>query len=499
MKVLVAICLGICFFSLASAWNGTSPLINYVRAPDPYYNYIVSSNVTKELGFTIYNLYLTSQQWLNASVASNSIWTHWVQLCIPNYYQESQAFLWIGDGTTAAFDQPPSDFGEFGLLTNLICEVSQSVVGYIRAIPNEPITFYGDWQKKSRMEDAVIAYTWAHMINYTTDYNWLARFPMTKACIKAMDAIQDFALKQAGITISKFVVSGASKRGWTAWMVGAVQDPRVSGIIPIVAPVGNIIPQFNEQYQSYNGFSFAIADYADQHLLPGWLNTNEIVDNVLQYIDPLNYPEAMAAIPKYVIVASQDEFFMPDAAQYYWNSLPGEKYLWIVENADHALFLNIVEVVTSITEFYLSTFNERHLRPTYYWNITNNGQTITFVDTSLKGNIVAATVWMNQNNPNRDWRFITCPDVTECLNLNAYFEPLTLNPVQPGVYQFTLEQPIPNHYSAFFIEVQYEIVDEVMRVSSDMSILPQGKYPFPPCGAECTCKWNCTYSQPSSK
>jgi PhoPQ-activated pathogenicity-related protein len=32
-----------------------------------------------------------------------------------------------------------------------------------------------------------------------------------------MDAIQDFALKISNINIQKFMIAGASKRGWTTW------------------------------------------------------------------------------------------------------------------------------------------------------------------------------------------------------------------------------------------------------------------------------------------
>ena len=34
------------------------------------------------------------------------------------------------------------------------------------------------------------------------------------------------------LEVSKFVVAGASKRGWTTWTTGAV-DPRVVGIEPV--------------------------------------------------------------------------------------------------------------------------------------------------------------------------------------------------------------------------------------------------------------------------
>jgi len=303
-----------------------------------------------------------------------------------------------------------------------------------------------------------------------------------------MDAIQQFVVSKSLPPISNFVVGGASKRGWTTWMVGAMADPRVSAIVPIVAPISNIVPQFNEQYQSYDEFSFAVDDYIDEGIF-GWVNTPEFLA-LLKNIDPKTYPQALGAIPKYVIVASLDEFFMPDSAQYYWNDIPGEKYLWIVQNADHSLAQQVLQVVISLGEFYVSTYDGFQLRPTYYWNITNEGKTITFTDTSLKGNIDDAYVWISANNPARDWRLYTCNNPNCKSNVSFISAPLIA--IGNGVYQYTMADPLPGTYTAFYIEVQYALLGPFggWRVTSDMSIIPL-KLPYPPC-PNCSCKWNCS-------
>ena len=42
-----------------------------------------------------------------------------------------------------------------------------------------------DPRQKSRSEDSIIAYTWAHFINNgTNEPFWLLRLPMTKVCLK---------------------------------------------------------------------------------------------------------------------------------------------------------------------------------------------------------------------------------------------------------------------------------------------------------------------------
>ena len=49
-----------------------------------------------------------------------------------------------------------------------------------------------------------------------------------------LDAVQAFARQEFNHKIEKFVVSGASKRGWTTWLTGAV-DARVRAIAPMTS------------------------------------------------------------------------------------------------------------------------------------------------------------------------------------------------------------------------------------------------------------------------
>jgi PhoPQ-activated pathogenicity-related protein len=57
--------------------------------------------------------------------------------------------------------------------------------------------------------------------------------PLRQAVVRAMDATTEFITKTHNAAVQKFIVAGASKRGWTTWTTGAV-DSRVIAIIPIV-------------------------------------------------------------------------------------------------------------------------------------------------------------------------------------------------------------------------------------------------------------------------
>ena len=57
--------------------------------------------------------------------------------------------------------------------------------------------------------------------------------------------------------INGWLVSGASKRGWTSWIVGAVTPtpdlPNVIAIAPLVPIVPDLIPEIHRQWKSYDG------------------------------------------------------------------------------------------------------------------------------------------------------------------------------------------------------------------------------------------------------
>ena len=94
----------------------------------------------------------------------------------------------------------------------------------------------------------MVAYTWRKFIDLKRagDPNadmWPLRLPMVKAVVRAMDATEDFlskcdeCIKRPDKTTS-FITMGASKRGWTTWLTGAV-DKRVIAMAPIVMDAAN--------------------------------------------------------------------------------------------------------------------------------------------------------------------------------------------------------------------------------------------------------------------
>lgn len=113
------------------------------------------------------------------------------------------------------------------VLTAAIAMETKSVVGCLFQIPEEATTFSSDPIQKSRTEDAIIAFTWDHFLKDPSQPEWLLRFPMVKASLRAMDTITAFVAQkfpEDEYALDYYTVLGASKRGWTTWDV-AVVDP----------------------------------------------------------------------------------------------------------------------------------------------------------------------------------------------------------------------------------------------------------------------------------
>jgi len=314
-----------------------------VNMPDPTYKYNIVANSTDILGYNTYIINLISQTWLTANDSDSSIWRHWLVVCVPPKIEFDTGTLFITDGSTN--DGQPKGMGP----AKILCESSHAVTAELHQIPNEPISFKKEFPPVRRNEDGIIAYTWAHFLNDTSQPYWILRMPMVKASVRAMDTIQDLVNKKLKLKkpVNYFIVTGASKRSWTAWLTAAV-DKRVIAVIPIVMDLLNLIPNINHHWQAYGNWSFALDDYLEMGLMK---HVNEPVFKDLAAIeDPLVYKERLT-MPKYIIASCGDEFFLPDDTRYYLNALLGEVHYRIVPNAEHSLWGHALDVTFSAQAF----------------------------------------------------------------------------------------------------------------------------------------------------
>jgi PhoPQ-activated pathogenicity-related protein len=312
-----------------------------------------------------------------------------------------------------------------------------SIVAELGTVPNQPLVFT-DSKDEQRYEDNLIAYT---RVKYmaTRDPSWLVRLAMVKSGVRAMDAMQEFSASDAGgqWKIDNFVVAGGSKRGWTTWLVGVV-DQRVIAIVPLVIDALNSEVITQHHFEAYGFFSPALNDYVRHGLFPDKVGTPEYRE-ILAIEDPYNYRRReRLKIPKFLINASGDQFFLPDNSQFYFDELPEPKWLRYVENAKHNLEGS--DARESLAAFYLSVL-EGKSRPKFSWKRTTDGTLhVTVKETPREVN-----VWQASNPDARDFRVDT---------IGKAYTKSRLEPQSDGTYLASVEKPAKG-FTAFFVELVY--------------------------------------------
>lgn len=418
-------------FLAAGPYN--QPLDHYVAAPDSHYKYELVKTVPGQ-GYTAYVIDLTSQQWRSESEVDRPMWKHWLTIVRPDDVKGDTGMLYITGGsvTQAAPTGATRDNIEAAM-------TSHSVVAELRGIPNEPLIFSDD--KKPRTEDAIIAYTWVKFLK-TGDDTWPLRMPMTKAAVRAMDTVTSFCATPAGgnVKVTKFVVTGASKRGWTTWTTAAA-DKRVVAIIPMVIDTLNTQKAFEHHYQAYGSYSAAVHDYVEAGLMKV-AGTPEY-HALMKLEDPYSYRERYT-MPKFIINSAGDQYFLPDSSQFYFDALPGEKYLRYVPNTNHSLNADARE---SLLAFY-DAFLRGQARPRFSWKFEKNGDIrVITVDRPTE-----VKLWTATNPDKRDFRLESIGPAYKSAVLAA----------NGKVYIGRIEK-LTKGWTAYFVELTYP---------------SGGKYPF---------------------
>jgi len=462
----------LCLFSVTFS----TPLDDYVHAYDPTYNWTLHSTIEGDF-YTAYVVELISQTWMTPQQSDSSVWRHWLTICVPDYIDPTKAphaNIYIDGGGTHA--SAPTDVD---LLTEFLCMTTQAISCALTQIPNEPVVFKHDGVRRS--EDAFIAYTWSHFLNNTKEPIWLARLPMTKAVVRAMDAVQEFVAKELPdlTPVKDFVVAGASKRGWTTWTTGAV-DKRVLAMVPMVMPILNIVPNMNHHYQAYGGWSFALDDYLKLGLM-AYLNSEQFVE-MAAIVDPWSYRQRLT-MPKLILCAAGDEFFLPDSAQFFMNGLPDEKYLNIIPDAEHSLATAYIDVGTSIATFF-NLVATKTRRPQYSYKLTYSNTTAS-IEVWTKDTPSYVTVYYayTMSTTLRDFRLVKCGQLNSTCIQPIVWLPRILQPFSDGYYKVDMDAP-EFGWLGFLVELEYQFGFDVWTSTTEVNIVPN-RMPFPPCGNHC--------------
>uniref|UniRef100_A0A2C9LAQ2 Uncharacterized protein n=1 Tax=Biomphalaria glabrata TaxID=6526 RepID=A0A2C9LAQ2_BIOGL len=474
-------CVSLCWLLLTTVFQAmATPLDDYVNAPDATYNYRYLSTFTGP-DYAVHILNMTSQTWLTNQVTTTPVWWHYVSIIIPSeiVYKDT-GFFWISSGSS--LDGLPTAKSKHIEMFTAIAVKTKTVCGVINQVPFQPIVFQDDPSRKQRYEDAVIAWTWKKFLDNGTNPEILLRLPMTKAVVRGMDTMVDFTKPYTGNELKKFVIGGESKRGWTTWTTAAV-DKRVIGMVPTVMDLLNTQKNLHHHFRSLGGWTFEFEDYYNEIVT---YNLDSPTMPLMQaVIDPLSYKDRYT-MPKMIVTTSGDEFFLPDDSYYYFDQLPGPKFLRIIPNAEHSMEGHMMSNILAIEGFYLNILQGASF-PTISWvrGARSTSGTIT-VSTSVVPSKVTVYYAKTLDGVRRDFRLVVKDPVTGGPKVHpVVWLSKDATKISPTQYQAQVDTPMIG-WAAFFIQLQFPGPDNsTMEFTTEANIIPD-TFPFPDCyGTSC--------------
>lgn len=388
-RLILPLLISICALLPAKvAADPSGVLDRYVSAKDPSFKYEERAAITID-GVEIVELQMVSQTWRGIP------WKHRVFILKPReVVRPGQGVLIVAGGSWKDDYEPMlADTSRVpGAARMFISAASRlgSVVTVVSNVPFQPM-FDG------RKEDELIAYTLDQYLE-TGDESWPLLLPMVKSASAAMDLTQRYAQDQWDIGIERFTVSGASKRGWTTWLVGAV-DERVNAIAPIVIDMLNMGEQMHHQIDTWGTYSNMIDPYTRLNIV-GRFDTPR-GEALRTIIDPYAYRDRLAGIQKTVLLGTNDPYWPVDAANVYWDGLPGNKTLVNVPNAGHKMETGIFSIIGWLVDTHRAAAGEVEL-PRPDWTSVMTPDRCT-VEVASQHPPTHANLWW-ADAPTRDFR-----------------------------------------------------------------------------------------------
>ncbi|EKF2138804.1 PhoPQ-regulated protein [Salmonella enterica] len=352
-------------------------------------------------GVMLQRFNLNSQTWSPQGVVSPERWQNGVDIYIPDSAREKNALVVINNGSNnngSGTPVAPTNFNEEEL--SRIAIATRTVVISVSNVPNQVLSYQGVTTPLG--EDNSVAYSWKLFIGDTHKYQDASlHIPM------AASVSQAFRLAKKELTqqnINKFIVTGASKRGWAAWLT-ALSDPDVGAVVPFAMDLLNTQKSLEHMYQSYGkNWPVAFYPYYNQGI-DQQVGTDKFA-RLMRLEDPLTYLNTdmgdRLKIDKYIINASGDDFYVPDNSHFYYGLLPGSKSLRVVPNSTHNGILSVAE--QSLITF-VNRFQEKQKLPEITENVQSRGDGKKELVVNFSEKPVAILQWTARNPAARDFRY----------------------------------------------------------------------------------------------
>ncbi|CAH1784288.1 unnamed protein product [Owenia fusiformis] len=367
--------LGLCIVGCTAVanhpWSSWTPLDDYVHRPDSSYSWREVASYSKP-GAQVYVVNMTSQIWKDATVTTRSLWWHFLVIALPTNVEHWDAsFVYISNGNNEDIN-PPHENQYRVNASSMYAAAMGAPVAYLMHIPNQHMYFVDDPDQIRRREDGITAWTWMQWltVNNATDPDLLIRLPMIKATVRAFDTVAAFAKeKDSRYNIDKFMPAGESKRGWTTWMVGAV-DRRVFAMTPMVLSILNFKQVLMKHWQSLGGWTFAFGDFYTEGVTAHFDNPN--LQLMADVVDPFSYRHRLD-MPKMYIQGASDEFFQCDDSSYFYPEMKQPFFLVNLENTGHNLRGHDARIFSNNVAFFHNALAGRPW-PSIEWEIQNDDE-----------------------------------------------------------------------------------------------------------------------------
>ncbi|HZP83830.1 MAG TPA: PhoPQ-activated protein PqaA family protein [Chthonomonadaceae bacterium] len=430
MKRTLSLCYTLFLLAVGLTNRAGADLDAYLKRPEPAYKWEKRSETTVN-GGTVTDLHLVSQVWQGIT------WEHRLQIFRPAHVAHPEFCTLLNTGGNGSDKET-----QMGLM---IAQASGTLFAILYNIPNQPL--YG-----GKVEDELVVHTWLKYLE-TGDESWPLHFPMAKAVLKAMDAIQAYTNEQKLPPVTGFLITGASKRGWTTWLAGASQDKRIKAIAPMVIDTLNLPAQVPHQLQAYGKPSEQVSDYTNAGLLEK-LNTPEGM-KLVALEDPYSYRDRLT-LPKLIILGTNDRYWAQDALNLYWDGLKGPKWVSYTPNSGHGLE-DRMHVFSTLSAF-ANAIASQQKWPQMRWKYTeNSGDAELFLGSDIPAK--SARLW-HVSAPTQDFR-----------DAKWTSEPMTET---QGGFTGRLDDP-KEGYAAMFGEATYEIGGKTFTLSTQIKILSAKK------------------------
>jgi PhoPQ-activated pathogenicity-related protein len=414
-------------------------LKDYIARPDPDFGW--TERTRGRLGRTEYvELSLVSQEWRGVT------WKHQLYVVKPSTLnpQVTHGMLVIAGRSWKDEYAHPTTEASLPKSAPVYAELAEKLgtpVAVLLQVPFQPMF-------DNLTEDWLIAHTFEQYLD-SGESDWPLLLPMVKSCVRAMDAVQGYTKTKWGLNIETFTVTGASKRGWTTWLTGAV-DPRATAIAPMVIDVLNMGPQMKHARATWGGPSHKVEPYTRSGLLdrldtPGGRRLLEIVD-------PYSYRRVLNQ-PKLIINGTNDDYWVTDSTNLYWDALSGEKRLLYVPNNGHGL-KDYGRVIGSVLALHEHQAGRRPL-PRFDWDYTE-GPAAVSITVNAEPRPEVLRVWTTDSST-ADLR-------------TARWSSRTL-PATNGTAQYSLKRG--KGYQAVFVEGEFRDGRPLpLYLSTTMRVLP---------------------------